>query len=179
MIDAYRAEYESRIADQRLIINDLSKENTKLNAEIENLKEKEKLISDTLIRAEKAAQEIMQQAEIQYSIELERIKKFAEKWEDYFSDLKNKYPMYPAVKKAVKVKDKAISASKKEAKATINEIDAMLGVDKKSKFNPKSKIKDYIAATSDNGFNLDEVLNPGKLELEDLCKELGLIEGKE
>ena len=43
-------------------------------------------------------------------------------------------------------------------------------------FDPKSKIEAFVAATSDNGFNLNEVLNPGELQLEDLCKELGLIE---
>ena len=51
--------------------------------------------------------------------------------------------------------------------------------EKEEKFDPKSKIRDYIAATGDNGFNLDEVLNPGELQLEDLCKELGLIDGNE
>ena len=43
-------------------------------------------------------------------------------------------------------------------------------------FNPKKIMDEYIATTGDNGFNLDEVLNPGELHLEDLCKELGLIE---
>ena len=43
----------------------------------------------------------------------------------------------------------------------------------------KQKIKDYIAATGDNGFNLDDVLNPGELELEELCRELGLIDAEE
>ena len=38
------------------------------------------------------------------------------------------------------------------------------------------KINDYIVATSDTEFNLDEVLNPGELDLEDLCKELGLMD---
>ena len=46
-------------------------------------------------------------------------------------------------------------------------------------FNPKQKINEYIAATADNGFNLEEVLNPGTLHLEDLCKELGLLEETE
>ena len=41
---------------------------------------------------------------------------------------------------------------------------------------PDKSIQDYIASTGDNGFNLDEVLNPGELKLEDLCKELGLLE---
>ena len=46
-------------------------------------------------------------------------------------------------------------------------------------FNPKAKIDESLAATSDNGFNLDEVLNPGTLHLEDLCKELGLLDEKD
>ena len=44
------------------------------------------------------------------------------------------------------------------------------------KVMPKERVNDFIAVTSDSGFNIDEVLNPGKLELEDLCKELGLME---
>ena len=59
-------------------------------------------------------------------------------------------------------------------KQVIEDLDGM--IDEQTTFNPKQKIKDYVVATSDSGFNLDEVLNPGKLELEDLCKELGLIE---
>jgi hypothetical protein len=43
-------------------------------------------------------------------------------------------------------------------------------------FDPEKRIADYVSATSENGFNLEEVLNPGELHLEDLCKELGLIE---
>ena len=48
--------------------------------------------------------------------------------------------------------------------------------EKNQPFNPKEIINDYVAATGDNGFDLDEVLNPGELQLEDLCKELGLLE---
>ena len=179
MLDAYCAQYEERLSSQRAIIQELSKENERLNKLLESQSEKEKLISDTLIRAEKTAKELVDKAEVQYANELEKIKKFAEKWEDYFLDLKNKYPMYPAVKKAVKIKDKAKELPKVSAKKAVEEIDSLIVVGKKTKFNPKSKIKDYIAATTDSGFNMDEVLNPGELELEDLCKELGLMETKE
>lgn len=52
-------------------------------------------------------------------------------------------------------------------------------------FNPMEKIGKYIAGTasnkpqiSDSGFDLNEVLNPGtKLDLGELCRELGLMEG--
>ena len=84
-------------------------------------------------------------------------------------------------KKALAVKDK-VKKSKPEqsAKKVIEEIE-QIETDKKSKkvkkesFNPKAKIGEYIASTSD-GFNMEEVLNPGELALEDICKELGLID---
>ena len=44
-----------------------------------------------------------------------------------------------------------------------------------AQFNPKEKIERYIE-NDVNGFNLEEVLNPGELQLEDLCRELGLME---
>jgi hypothetical protein len=47
------------------------------------------------------------------------------------------------------------------------------------KVSPKKMISDYISSNSENGFNMDEVLNPGDLELEELCKELGLLDGDE
>ena len=54
--------------------------------------------------------------------------------------------------------------------------DNVWNIDDKMVFNPKSKIADYIVATDGSGFNMDEVLKPGELKLEDLCKELGLMD---
>ena len=89
--------------------------------------------------------------------------------------MQEKYPRSETTKKAIKIKEKVKELSKNSnAKKAIEQLDGI--IDEKKKFNPKQKIKDYVVATSDSGFNLDEVLNPGKLELEDLCKELGLIE---
>ena len=87
------------------------------------------------------------------------MKKLSTDWQDFFDSLKEKYPTYEVVK---------------EIKDTLDSINKPSKV-----FNPQSKINEYIAATSDSGFNLDEVMNPGDLKLEDLCKELGLIEPNE
>ena len=179
MLNAYSSEYQARIAEQRIQISELSKENFQLLEELEKFKEKEKLISSALINAEKRAQEIIEQAELQYSLEVAKLKKFCDKWDEYFNMLKEKYPLYPTTKKAIKIKEKIVQAEKiSKSKKIIEEVDAMLSEDGQV-FDPKSKIRDYIAATSDNGFNMNDVLNPGKLELEDLCKELGLIEENE
>ena len=175
MIDAYRAQYENLIIEYRARISELVKENSELTKKLEETSSKEPLIIATLERAEKTSQEIVACAELEYSLELQRLKKFTEKWDDYFKDLQEKYPRSETIKKAIKIKDKVKEFSKNSnAKKAIEQLDGI--IDEKKKFNPKQKIKDYVVATSDTGFNLDEVLNPGKLELEDLCKELGLIE---
>lgn len=178
MIDAYRKEYETRLNEQKANIQELIKEKNLALNELHMIKERENLILLTLERAEKTACEIKEQAENEYALEIERLRAFSNKWESYFKKIKEKYPTSSAVKKAVSVKDKIDSNLKKgvKPKKIIEEVDVAIGNNEKKKFNPKEKIRDYIAATSDNGFNLDEVLNPGDLQLEDLCKELGLIE---
>lgn len=176
MMDAYKSFYENKIAELKTKILELAKEKTALAAECENLREKEALIVSTLERAEKTSSELKERAELQYSLEIERIRRFSEKWDSYFKDLREKYPLYSTTKKAVEIRDKVVKTDKNtNPKKVIEELDALIE-DKKENFNPKKKIHDYIAATGDNGFNLDEVLNPGKLQLEDLCKELGLLE---
>jgi hypothetical protein len=110
------------------------------------------------------------------------MKKLSTDWQDFFVSLKEKYPTYEVVNEIIETKnkiDRILNSDKgikrvKEIKETLD------GKNKPSKvFNPQSKINEYIAATSDSGFNLDEVMNPGDLKLEDLCKELGLIEPNE
>ena len=88
ILNAYSSEYQARIAEQRTQISELSKENFQLLEELEKFKEKEKLISSALINAEKRAQEIIEQAELQYSLEVAKLKKFCDKWDEYFNMLK-------------------------------------------------------------------------------------------
>ena len=178
MIDAYKAQYENLIGELRSRINQISKENKDLLEQLEKVNEKERLIISTLERAEKTAFQIREQVELEYSLEMERLKKFSKTWDSYFKQLSEKYPANKTVKKAVSIKNKVDESSKsKSAKSTINELEKL--ITEKETFNPKQKIKDYIVATSDTGFDMDKVLHPGKLELGDLCKELGLIEENE
>ncbi|MBQ8426996.1 MAG: hypothetical protein IJX16_04465 [Clostridia bacterium] len=176
-IDGIKAEYELKFIEQRNKIRELIKDNNDLRTKLEVHVEREALVLSALTRAESTAKEIEKNAELQYELEVKRIKNFAEKWNGYFKELKEKYPLYPVTKKALAVKDKLDSMvdENKSPKKIVEELDVAID-GKKPKFNPKSKIKDYIASTSDNGFNMDEVLNPGALKLEDICKELGLIE---
>ncbi len=178
MLDAYKSQYENLINELRSRISQLSKENKELYDQLEKVNEKEKLIILTLERAEKTASQIVEQAELEYSLEMERLKKFSKSWDDYFDALKEKYPLYKATKKAVAIKEKVDKDSKtKNSKNTIKELEKL--INEEEKFNPKQKIKDYIVATSDTGFDMNKVLHPGELELGEICKELGLIEENE
>ena len=181
ILNAYKGEYEKRFAEQREIIYRLNEELKNLQAETENIRGKEAIISATLIRAEQTAQDLKDKAELQYMLEVERLKKFSARWEKYFEELKEKYPFYAPVKKAVEFVNKVDKITgDEEPKEVISRIESIIPKSVGGeKFDPKSKIRDYIAATGDNGFNLDDVLNPGEIELEDICKELGLMDGNE
>lgn len=177
MLEAYKTEYESRINEQRNRIQELISQNDSLCVECEKLRQKENLILLTLERAEKTALELKELSEKEYALEIERLKKFSEKWDAYFKKVKEKYPTSSAVKKAVGIKNKLDKSIKLSTpKEVIDEMENLIDGKSKTKFQPKNKIRDYIAATENDGFNMDEVLNPGDLQLEDLCKELGLLE---
>ena len=180
MINAYRAEYENLITEQNNRISELLRENSNIRAKENYVNQKEKLVLKTLEQAENNAKLLDERSKTQYYYEMQKLKEFVEKWNDYFADLQEKYPLYSSVKQAVEIKDKIKTCQEKEARKTILEIDEILSK-QMQRFNPKKKIDEYIATTtaSTNGFNLDEVLNPGELQLEDLCKELGLIEERE
>ncbi len=180
ILNAYKAEYEKKFAEYREEIYRLREEVRQAETEVATLKNKEELIVLTLERAEQTAIDIKNEAQLQYALEIERLKKFSARWNAYFKELKEKYPLYPPVKKALDFKEKADKVlNNSKAKEAVSKLDNAIPKSKSAKFDPKSKIKDYIAATGNNGFNLDEVLHPGDLELEDLCKELGLIDGNE
>lgn len=175
------ADYKEELFKQRDRINALVEENRKLLGELEHFKLKEDSIVRALVESENRAKEITDKSEAEYALTVLSLKKFASRWESYFGELKDKYPLYPAVTQAIKLKEKLSELLKtgnnKLVVETLSEkIDR---APKPAPFDPKSKMDDYIAATSDNGFNLEEVLNPGELHLEDLCKELGLMESEE
>ena len=171
-------DYEEKLSMQKSRISELVRENSECRAELDAYRSKDKQISEALKKAESYASELKQKTDIEYGLAVEKIATFLLKWQSYFDHLKDKYPMYPVVQEAIKLKEKIGGIiGNHDAKTVIYTADNAISEfkDVKSTFNPKEKIADYIAATSDNGFNMDEVLNPGALRLEDLCKELGLL----
>lgn len=181
LLAAVKREYEEKLAAQKARISELVRENSACRAELDSYIKKDSLISAALKHAEEYSAELERKADMRYELAVETVSAFLLKWNAYFDHLKEKYPMYPVVADAVKLRDKIVKiVGKKDAKTVIYTADKSLSGLKNAKnsvFSPKEKIADYIAATEagDNGFNMDEVLNPGALRLEDLCKELGLL----
>lgn len=169
--------YEEKLSEQKARIAELVRENSEFRAEIDRFHAQDKRISDSVKRAEEYSADVKLKTDMQYSLAVERIAAFLSKWNAYFEHLKEKYPMYPVVQNAIKIKERISEIiGNKDAETVIYTADAELPKgNTDNAFNPKEKIADYIAATGDNGFNMDEVLNPGALRLEDLCKELGLL----
>ena len=182
IIRSVSSENASVISDLKARIEELILENERLKATTIKY-ENDKTIAHKIIKdAEETALKVKREAENYLELTLLSMKKLSADWQDFFDSLKEKYPTYEVVNKIIETKNKIdrILNSDKGIKR-VKEINETLdNINKHSKvFNPQSKINEYIAATSDSGFNLDEVMNPGDLKLEDLCKELGLIESNE
>ena len=184
LLSAVTREYEEKLAAGKARISELVRENAACRAELDSYVKKDKQISAALKRAEEYSADLKQKSDMQYELATETVSSFLIKWNSYFDHLKEKYPMYPVVLDAVKLRDKIVKIiGKRTAKTVIYTADQSLSGLKNTKnsFRPKEKIADYIAATEaeNGGFNMDEVLNPGALRLEDLCKELGLLTEKD
>lgn len=174
MIGAVVSKYEERINALRTKTLEIAAEKEKLEQELDRLKSKEELVLTTLERAEKTAKNVNQDINAQYELEVERLKSFASKWNGYFKELKKRYPIYPTTVKAVEIGEKVNSLGEDfDAKSVIDELDKMIP---DTEVNPKAKIDEYVKNQTTNGFDINEVLYPGALKLEDICKELGLIE---
>lgn len=178
LLTSSQFEYETKLNNQKDRIAVLLEENKRLAEELKGVKEKDALISATLLSAKEKANEIEESSRLKYLLVLENLKKFSTNWKNYFEFLKEKYPNYATIQKSVKLKEALDeSLSTNNAEDIISNMGKKLtSVTENIAITPKERVNDFIAVTSDSGFNIDEVLNPGKLELEDLCKELGLME---
>ena len=180
LLNKNNADYEAELLKKNDRIEVLREENRKLSIEIDNLKKKDDLVVNALIKAEEKEKETEALINVKYELEMKKLKFFTLKWKNYFDYLQEKYPYYK------------INGEIEELKKSVNDIFGAEGTDREKieklsavikeeaaatenkPFNPKEKIEAYINA--EGGLDMNEVLNPGELDLEDLCKELGLMD---
>ncbi len=169
-------EYEEKLKESEERINLLKEESLELKNQLEAYKNRIKLNEESIRSAKLKAEEIEQTATLKYEAEVEYLKNFNSKWRKYFKYLSETYPLYKAKEeseKVVKTLEKVLG-KKITDKEKISELD--LAVSVVADYNGFKENRPMAVGISDNGFNIDEVLNPGELDLEELCKEMGMME---
>ena len=177
IFSAIDSDFKGKLSDAKEEIESLKKEIANLNTKLSEYEGREKEIAETLRLAKEKAEEVVNEAQLKYAAEMKSLRNFADKWRSYFKYLRDKYPLYPAVKDAEKVYSEIEKAI--EFNDSVLAVKTLEGVfeDKNGEFNPKEKIYEYIKNNTEDGeFDMDKVLNPGDIRLEDICKELGLTE---
>ena len=178
LLDELKTEYNGKLAERNEEIFELNGKLKRMRAELESFKNRDSLISSSLQAAEVQAEKIRETERLQYELALARLNDFQLKWESYFEYLFEKYPYYKITEQTlnIAVRLKQVLGSGEAAIEKLGKLDDLIERETAAaQFNPKEKIERYIE-NDVNGFNLEEVLNPGELQLEDLCRELGLME---
>ena len=138
IIESVKCEYEAKLKEQKSRILDLTKENSQLISDLDKCKDKEKTINQTMLRAEKNAEKLKEKTELQYALEMERLRIFKERWERYFTYLKEKYPIYAPVDQAIDVYERLNAVLKlSDSKKSINKLEKTLAENNADVFNPK------------------------------------------
>lgn len=166
---AITSSYEERLKEQADRIDELKAECAVLKGENDAFCEREKSVSKALLAASEKAEEIEAAAKVRYSLEIQRLNSFRDKWTDYLAKISA---------------DKAISADVKRFTTFLEDLECELtavmehdlnmsvtaGAEKYSQY-----LKEKSAKKSEHGFDLKEALTP-KQTLAEICKELGLTD---
>ena len=180
IINKISEQYEQGNNELKEKVVELFDANKKLLSENDLLKSQSDSVVKALSEAKDRASQIENSAVEKYNATLLSLKNFLIKWKAYFDYLSEKYPYYQTSTQSLRLINnlRVVLDGNSLNQSSISSLDNELSKNmiKVGLKVPDKSIQDYIASTGDNGFNLDEVLNPGELKLEDLCKELGLLE---
>lgn len=149
LVRKLKEEYDGVVRQGREAFDELKEENKRLLARLSVLEGERAGVTDALVNAEKAGEEIRKSVEAEAQNKSKELQLLAEQCRLLLSRLNAKYP------------DEA------EVKDFNAFCDALFE-------------KLHLAYESENGFDMDEVLSPKEpLDLEKLCRDLGLMEGGE
>lgn len=188
-IEKLKNDYEQRLAEQKDRIFLLVEENKKLTGENRFYKDKEVNINSALTGAAEKATDIERTAKEKYNLEIARLKNFQAKWERYYNEFLRNYPPDKNIASAkdfgIKLKQILGFRHENADYDLLSESERILDQTGKltefseaalsaKKFDPKKRIDNFL--DGEGAFNMDEILNPKEeLDLEKLCKELGLM----
>lgn len=143
--------YESRLKEQQEAMTALKERNRKLEAMLSEYSAKEKAISESLIMAAQKSEELQKQAENLNKIGDDSVSLLAEQCRALLDELLKKYPESGDIQRFEVFADQLNGVLEKPIESE--------------------------AAISDGSFSMEDVLAPSEdLDLEKLCKDLGLME---
>lgn len=179
LIAGIREAYEIKIRQLNYRLDGLVSENRSLRASLAEYKSREGRVGRAIVAAEEKGEEIRELYRMSAETELRTLRLFADKWKKLAAQMAEVFPKGEAEKYAGFADDLAALLGK-ERFALPEEEEAPPAPAAEGKFDPKVVIEKYVEGEEETGFNLDDVLNPkGKLDLEKLCRSLGLMEEEE
>lgn len=175
LIAGIREAYEAKIRRLNSRLDGLIGENRNLRAALAEHREREGSVGRAIVAAEEKGEEIKALYRMSAETEIRTLRLFAEKWKKLAAKMADVLPAGEAEKYAGYADDLAALLGKDRFSVPAEERPAASHAEEK--FDPKAVIEKYVEGEEETGFNLDDVLNPkGKLDLEKLCRSLGLMD---
>ncbi|PWM74227.1 MAG: hypothetical protein DBX59_04050 [Bacillota bacterium] len=168
-LKAQSEEYEIILAEQKNVILELKEEIKQLSAELDAYKNRENLIGITLKATENQALEMKKLSEQEYAAELRRLAEFKKRWNAYFAALRA--GDFADIQNGERLTERLNAVLLKNA----NDKEKVLAMMAETA-DLKPAAAEQVAAAQTFALDMSQVLNPGELDLEELCKEMGLME---
>ncbi len=173
LIAGIREAYEIKIRQLNYRLDGLTAENRSLRASLAEYKEKEGKIGKAIVAAEEKGEEIVNLYRMSAETELNTLRLFADKWKRLAAQMAGAIPASEAKKYAEFAENLSALLGKERGRFGVEDGN----VASLEKFDPKAVIEKYVEGEEETGFNLDDVINPkGELDLEKLCRNLGLMD---
>ncbi len=172
LIAGIREAYEIKIRQLNYRLEGLTAENRSLRASLAEMKSREGKVGKAIVAAEEKGEEIVRLYRMSAETELNTLRLFAEKWKRLAGEMAGAIPASEAKKYAEFADNLSALLGKEREKFGAEE-----KVSEGEAFDPKAVIEKYVEGEEETGFNLDDVINPkGELDLEKLCRNLGLMD---
>ena len=174
LIAGLREAYDIKIRQLNYRLEGLVSENRSLRASLAEYKDKESKVSRAIVAAEEKGEEIKAFYRMSAETEWKTLRLFADKWKRLAAQMEELYPGGETRKYTMFAENLSALLGRSRAFAPQEEPSAPPPAET---FDPKAVIERYVEGEEETGFNLDDVINPkGELDLEKLCRSLGLME---
>lgn len=173
LIAGIREAYEIKIRQLNYRLEGLTAENRSLRASLAELKSREGKVGKAIVAAEEKGEEIVRLYRMSAETELNTLRLFAEKWKRLAGQMAGAIPESEAKKYADFAENLSALLGKERGRFGVSDSNTA----EQESFDPKAVIEKYVEGEEETGFNLDDVINPkGELDLEKLCRNLGLMD---